>query len=97
MQRVPAAVDLDLRHVGLVGADASHAWVGVFVPGAGWVDTDPTNDLRPGLDHVTLAWGRDYADVTPMKGIALGGGHQQVDVEVRVQPVKEPASQTAPR
>jgi transglutaminase-like putative cysteine protease len=69
------------------GAEASHAWVGVFLPGAGWIDFDPTNDVRPGLDHVTLAWGRDYGDVTPMKGVALGGGNQLVDVEVRVTPI----------
>lgn len=71
------------------GAEASHAWVGVCVPGIGWVDVDPTNDVRPDLDHVTLAWGRDYADVTPMKGIALGGGNQLVDVDVRVVPIAE--------
>ena len=69
------------------GAEASHAWVGVFLPDAGWIDFDPTNDVRPGMDHVTLAWGRDYADVTPMKGVALGGGNQLVDVEVRVTPI----------
>ena len=71
------------------GAEASHAWVGVFLPDAGWIDFDPTNDVRPGLDHVTLAWGRDYADVTPMKGVALGGGNQLVDVEVRVTPISD--------
>jgi transglutaminase-like putative cysteine protease len=69
------------------GSEASHAWVGVFVPEIGWVDVDPTNDVRPNLDHITLAWGRDYGDVTPMKGIALGGGNQKVDVDVRVTPV----------
>ena len=72
-----------------LGGEASHAWVGVFVPEVGWVDFDPTNDVRPDTDHVTLAWGRDYADVTPMKGIALGGGSQRVDVEVRVQAIAE--------
>ncbi|HUR32506.1 MAG TPA: transglutaminase family protein [Vicinamibacterales bacterium] len=69
------------------GSEASHAWVGVFVPGVGWLDLDPTNDVRPDVNHVTIAWGRDYADVTPMKGIALGGGNQLVDVDVRVRPV----------
>jgi transglutaminase-like putative cysteine protease len=69
------------------GAEASHAWVSVYVPGHGWVDTDPTNDVRPGTGHVTLGWGRDYGDVTPVKGIALGGGHQAVEVEVRVEPL----------
>jgi transglutaminase-like putative cysteine protease len=68
-----------------LGSEASHAWVGVFVPGAGWIDYDPTNDVKPDLDHVTLAWGRDYGDVPPMKGIALGGGRQKVEVDVRVE------------
>jgi transglutaminase-like putative cysteine protease len=70
------------------GADASHAWVSVFVPGAGWLDFDPTNDVRPSQGHVTLGWGRDYGDVTPVKGIALGGGTQIVEVEVRVEPLE---------
>ena len=69
------------------GDEASHAWVSVYLPGAGWVDIDPTNDIRPGTGHVTLGWGRDYGDVTPVKGIALGGGQQLVDVEVRVEPL----------
>jgi transglutaminase-like putative cysteine protease len=69
------------------GAEASHAWVSVYLPGAGWIDSDPTNDVRPGTGHVTLGWGRDYADVTPVKGIALGGGQQLVEVEVRVEPI----------
>ncbi len=69
------------------GAEASHAWVSVFVPGRGWMDFDPTNDVVPGVGHITLAWGRDYGDVTPVKGVALGGGRQVVDVVVRVDPV----------
>lgn len=69
------------------GAEASHAWVSVFVPGNGWVDFDPTNDMMPGTGHVTLAWGRDYADVSPVKGVTMGGGEQMVEVEVRVAPV----------
>ena len=71
------------------GAEASHAWVSVFLPGRGWVDFDPTNDVMPGTGHITLAWGRDYGDVTPVKGIALGGGKQTVEVEVRVDPIEE--------
>ena len=74
------------------GAGASHAWVSVFVPGSGWLDFDPTNDVRPSDGHVTLGWGRDYGDVTPVKGIALGGGEQIVEVEVRVEPISLPAS-----
>jgi transglutaminase-like putative cysteine protease len=73
-----------------LGADASHAWVSVYVPGSGWMDFDPTNDVRPSDGHVTLGWGRDYGDVTPVKGIALGGGEQIVEVEVRVEPVNLP-------
>jgi transglutaminase-like putative cysteine protease len=70
------------------GAEASHAWVSVYLPGSGWIDVDPTNDVRPGTGHVTLGWGRDYGDVAPVKGIALGGGHQAVEVEVRVEPLE---------
>jgi transglutaminase-like putative cysteine protease len=72
------------------GADASHAWVSVYVPGIGWFDFDPTNDVRPSEGHVTLGWGRDYGDVTPVKGVALGGGEQIVEVEVRVEPITLP-------
>ena len=68
------------------GAEASHAWVSVWVPGAGWVDFDPTNDVMPGEGHVTVGWGRDFGDVTPVKGVALGGGGQTVEVEVHVVP-----------
>jgi transglutaminase-like putative cysteine protease len=67
------------------GAQASHAWVSVFFPGIGWLSFDPTNDLMVSDNHVTLAWGRDYGDVTPVKGISLGGGGQTVRVEVYVQ------------
>ena len=69
------------------GAEASHAWVSAYVPGAGWLDFDPTNDVMPSDGHVTVGWGRDYGDVTPVKGVALGGGGQTVAVEVRVTPV----------
>jgi len=70
------------------GAQASHAWVSVFFPGNGWLSFDPTNDLLVSDSHVTLAWGRDYGDVTPVKGISLGGGGQTVRVEVYVRPVE---------
>jgi transglutaminase-like putative cysteine protease len=70
------------------GAQASHAWVSVFIPGRGWLDVDPTNDVMVSNNHVILAWGRDYGDVTPVKGIALGGGRQTVEVEVYVQPLE---------
>lgn len=68
----------------LVGADASHAWFSVFVPGRGWLDYDPTNNQLPGDKYVTAAWGRDYADVTPLKGVAYGGGDHVLKVSVDV-------------
>jgi transglutaminase-like putative cysteine protease len=70
------------------GAQASHAWVAIFVPGSGWVGFDPTNNVTVAGSHVTLAWGRDYGDVTPVKGITLGGAGQSVEVEVYVRPVE---------
>jgi transglutaminase-like putative cysteine protease len=70
------------------GAEASHAWVSAWIPGAGWVDFDPTNNVIPGDGHVTIGWGRDYGDVTPLKGIAIGGGGQKVEVEVHVTPIE---------
>lgn len=68
----------------LVGADASHAWVSVYCPGLGWVDVDPTNNLLPAISHVTLAWGRDFADVSPIRGVILGGGEHSLKVSVDV-------------
>lgn len=70
----------------LIGADASHAWLSVFCPGPGWVDFDPTNNLRPGLDHITVAYGRDFADVSPVSGMIVGGGEHTVQVAVSVEP-----------
>ena len=71
----------------LVGADASHAWVAVWCPLHGWVALDPTNDVAVGQDHVTLAWGRDYADVAPLRGVIRGGGTAPPAVAVTVEPV----------
>lgn len=68
----------------LVGADASHAWFAVYIPDLGWLDFDPTNNKMPHDQHITLAWGRDYADVTPLKGIAFGGGQHTLSVSVDV-------------
>ena len=70
----------------LVGADASHAWLSVFCPGHGWVDLDPTNNVIPSMRHVTVAWGRDYGDVCPIKGVFLGGGSHWMTVAVDVVP-----------
>ncbi len=72
----------------LVGSDASHAWVSIWCPEAGWVDLDPTNDTLVADEHVTLAWGRDYADISPVNGVIFGGGEHVVDVEVDVNAVE---------
>lgn len=70
----------------LVGADASHAWFSVFVPHQGWLDFDPTNAQIPSEQHITVAWGRDYADVAPLKGVIFGGGEKnKLDVSVDVE------------
>ncbi|CAG4894394.1 transglutaminase family protein [Paraburkholderia gardini] len=68
----------------LIGADASHAWVSVYCPGSGWIDLDPTNDVLADTDHVTLATGRDYSDVSLLRGMILGGGAHRVEVGVSV-------------
>lgn len=71
----------------LVGADASHAWFSVYAPGYGWLDFDPTNNQIPRGQHITLGRGRDYADVTPLKGVVFGGGPHQIQVAVNVERV----------
>ncbi len=73
----------------LIGADASHAWAQVWCPGYGWLALDPTNDTQAGQDHVTLAWGRDYADVAPLRGVIRGGGSAEPRVAVTVAPLEE--------
>ena len=70
----------------LVGADASHAWLSVWCPHHGWVDLDPTNAVLPDVRHVTIAWGRDYGDVSPLHGVVLGGGDHELYVGVSVAP-----------
>lgn len=78
----------------LVGADASHAWASVLVPDYGWVSFDPTNGVLPGERHVVAAWGRDYSDVSPLRGVVLGGGRHTLAVGVDVaaeKPVAAPA------
>jgi transglutaminase-like putative cysteine protease len=69
----------------LVGVDASHAWVSAYCPGIGWIDLDPTNNLVPSNGHVTIAWGRDYGDVSPLHGLIQGGGVNDLSVSVDVE------------
>ena len=69
----------------LQGADASHAWVSVWIPGAGWVDFDPTNDQMPVNQHIIIGWGRDYSDVMPLKGVIFSSGRHQLKVGVDVK------------
>ncbi len=71
----------------LVGADASHAWLSVWCPPFGWVDLDPTNAVLPDERHVTTAWGRDYGDVSPLRGVVLGSAAHELYVGVSVVPV----------
>ena len=68
----------------LVGADASHAWFAIFCPGVGWVDFDPTNNVQPSEEHITVAVGRDFSDVSPVAGVITGGGAHEVKVSVDV-------------
>jgi len=75
----------------LRGADASHAWVAVFAPPFGWLGFDPTNNVRVNQDHVALAWGRDFGDVSPLRGVILGGGSHRLSVRVAVRQTDEPA------
>ena len=75
----------------LVGADASHAWLSVWCPNVGWVDFDPTNNCIPSDEHITLAWGRDYGDVSPINGFMVGGGQHTPTVSVDVSPVSLPS------
>ncbi|AJY49897.1 MULTISPECIES: transglutaminase family protein [Halomonadaceae] len=70
----------------LIGADASHAWLATWIPDWGWLALDPTNGSVAGEQHPVLAWGRDYADVAPLKGVMNGGGEHRLEVEVDVMP-----------
>lgn len=71
----------------LIGADASHAWLATWIPDWGWLALDPTNGTMAGEQHPVLAWGRDYADVAPLKGVMNGGGEHRLEVEVDVMPL----------
>jgi transglutaminase-like putative cysteine protease len=70
-----------------VGAGASHAWVAVYTPPFGWLEFDPTNNTRVGTDHVAVAWGRDFGDVSPLHGVVLGGATHELSVSVSVEPI----------
>jgi transglutaminase-like putative cysteine protease len=69
-------------------ADASHAWCSAWCPGAGWADFDPTNNCVPEDGHITVAWGRDYCDVSPIHGVLLGGAKHTLHVGVDVMPIQ---------
>lgn len=71
----------------LVGADVSHAWLSAYCPGVGWLDVDPTNNVVPSQNHVTVAWGRDYGDVSPLRGLILGGRDHTLKVSVDVEAI----------
>jgi transglutaminase-like putative cysteine protease len=73
----------------LVGADSSHAWFSVYIPSEGWLDLDPTNNLIPSNQHITIGWGRDYSDIAPLRGIIVSSGHHELSVAVdmrRIEP-----------
>ena len=66
---------------------ASHAWVAVYTPPFGWLEFDPTNNVRVGTDHIAVAWGRDFGDVSPLHGVILGGAEHELTVSVSVEPI----------
>jgi transglutaminase-like putative cysteine protease len=80
----------------LVGDGASHAWVSVWSPPYGWTEFDPTNGCFAGTDHVAVAWGRDFGDVSPLRGVILGGGQHQLSVTVTVESVDAEGAAGAP-
>jgi transglutaminase-like putative cysteine protease len=69
----------------LIGVDASHAWFSVYIPNLGWIDFDPTNNVIPADQHITIGWGRDYADIAPFKGIIISSGQHELEVAVDVK------------
>jgi transglutaminase-like putative cysteine protease len=71
----------------LVGTDASHAWISAWCPVNGWIDFDPTNKVIPDTEHIAIAWGRDFGDVSPQRGVILGGGSHKIKVGVTVTPL----------
>ena len=80
------AIEIVARMRGLLASRwGSHAWVSVFCPPFGWIDLDPTNDVHVSSDHITIAWGRDFGDVSPLRGVIVGGGRHRLSVRVSVQ------------
>ena len=73
----------------LVGADTSHAWVSVYFPDYGWIDFDPTNGVIPSDEHITVGWARDYDDVSPVRGVVVGGRRHSLSVSVDVEPMTD--------
>lgn len=76
----------------LRGVDASHAWVSLFCPGIGWIDADPTNNCYASLRHISIGWGRDYGDISPVRGVLIGGTQQILRVSVDVSALSPEAS-----
>ena len=83
LNRVPEGVKR------LSGADASHAWIASHCPGLGWVALDPTNGKLADLEFVTLGWGREFSDISPLSGVVLGAATQKLSVVVNVRPLEE--------
>jgi transglutaminase-like putative cysteine protease len=79
----------------LIGADASHAWFAFWCPDFGWIAADPTNDTLAGRRHITVAWGRDFSDVSPVQGVVVGGGRHGLGVGIDVSPLEEEPDQSA--
>ncbi|MBR4126728.1 MAG: transglutaminase family protein [Alphaproteobacteria bacterium] len=76
------------NEIEMIGGDASHAWFSVYVPDFGWVDLDPTNNMYMQSEHLTVGWGRDFDDMSPVKGMMTGGGNHTISVDVAVCPLK---------
>ncbi len=72
----------------LFGVDASHAWFSIYIPNTGWIDFDPTNNIIPSQQHITIGWGRDYADITPLKGVIVSSGKHKLSVSVDVRIIR---------
>ena len=71
----------------LFGADASHAWFSIYIPGFGWADFDPTNNKIPNQEYILLGYGRDYLDISPLKGVVQSSGYSLLNVKVNVERV----------